>query len=156
MIADLQRWENNPPSWFGRLYTIKMNLLPRLLYLFRILPISICMPELRKFQNKVLKFIWGNKRPWVNKRTLYAPKLKGGLGVPDLAKYYHAAQLVQIIHFYSGSPQPIWMKLESSLHLTKPISHLMWLKSKVRQVMLWPTLSFSLHLWDRLTKPYGF
>lgn len=45
MIVDLERWEHNPPSWFGRLNTIKINLLPRLLYLFRTLPIQICMPD---------------------------------------------------------------------------------------------------------------
>lgn len=61
MMADLYRWERNPPSWFGRLYTIKMNLLPRLLYLFRTLPVQISMPDLHTFQNGVLKIIWGKK-----------------------------------------------------------------------------------------------
>lgn len=133
-----------------------MNLLPRLVYLFRTLPISICMPDLPRFQNKVLRFIWGNKRPRVNKRTLYMPKLRGVPGVPDLAKYYRGAQLAQLIQVHSSSPPPTWMKLESSLHPTKPNSHLMWLQPKDRPVMMCPTFSFSLHLWERLAKPHGF
>lgn len=32
----------------------------------------------------------------------------------------------------------------------------MWLQPKDRPVMMCPTLSFSLHLWDRLVKSYGF
>lgn len=36
---DLTRWATNPPSWFGRLNSVKMNILPRLLYLFRSYPL---------------------------------------------------------------------------------------------------------------------
>lgn len=156
LSADLLSWAKNPPSWFGRLYSIKMNILPRLLYLFRTLPIAINRHDLKVFQKKIMQFIWGNTRPRVNQQTLYAPRIKGGLGVPNLVRYFEAAQLAQLIRTHSGLPQPSWMKLESSPYPTKPISHLMWLHMKDRPIILCPTLSFSLSLWDRLQKPFTF
>ncbi|KAM9324469.1 serine/threonine-protein kinase WNK2 [Gastrophryne carolinensis] len=38
---DLQSWNRNAFSWFGRSNIIKMNILPRVLYLFQALPITI-------------------------------------------------------------------------------------------------------------------
>lgn len=38
----------------------------------------------------------------------------------------------------------------------KRISHLMWLTAKARPVIICPTLSFSLNLWDRLSATYKF
>lgn len=95
--------------------------------MFRTLPIAIRMPDPKVLQNKIMKFIWGDKRPRVNRRTLYTPKLRGGLEAPDLAKYFEAAQLAQLIRFHSLQAQPSWMKIELSSHPTKPISHMMWL-----------------------------
>lgn len=37
-----------------------------------------------------------------------------------------------------------------------PIRHLLWLCPKERPIILCPTLSFSLILWDRLAARYGF
>lgn len=48
----------------------------------------------------------GDKRPRVHKRTLYTPKKKGGLGVPDLLKYFYAAQLAQL-DSHSLHPHPL-------------------------------------------------
>lgn len=74
--ADLTRWSLHPPSWFGRLLSVEMNMLPRILYLFRTLPVALAKLDLKSFQTKLLSFIWGNKRPRVNIRTLYAPREK--------------------------------------------------------------------------------
>lgn len=80
----------NPPSWFGRIYSLKMNILPRILYLCHSLTVTINMSDLTAFQNKMLSFIWGDKKPRVNKSTLFAPKTKEGLVFPDLIKYFYA------------------------------------------------------------------
>lgn len=58
--------------------------------------------------------------------------------------------------FHTQQPRPLWMSLECSLYPNKEISHLMWMKGKDRLVMLCPTLTFSLHLWDRLLASHGF
>lgn len=56
---DLQNWAKGEHSWLGRTHSIKMTLLPRLLYLFRSIPINIRKDHLKNFQSKVNKFIWG-------------------------------------------------------------------------------------------------
>lgn len=156
ILEDIKKWSNNPPSWFGRLCSIKMTVLPKVLYLFRTLPIAVVRNDLQKFQKKLLDFVWGYRRPRVNRRTLYTPKQMGGLGMPDLLKYYQAAQMSQLIKFHTRQPRPLWMSIESSLYPDREISQLMWLKAKDRPAMMCPSLSFSLNLWDRLSTAYGF
>lgn len=114
------------------------------------------MSDLKLFQRKILRYILGDKRPRVNKLTLYTPKLREGLGVPDLTKYYQDAQLSQLIRFHTRQSRPLWMTIKSSHCPTREISHLIWLRAKDRPTMLCPELPFSLNLWDRLTTTYGF
>lgn len=54
---DLKAWSKHNLSWKGRINSIKMTLLPKLLYLFRSLPIPIKRIHIRSFQSKILKFI---------------------------------------------------------------------------------------------------
>lgn len=66
------------------------------------------------FKIKMLLFIWRDKKPRVNRCTLYNPKQRGGLGVPDLAKYHYAAQLAQLIRFNTQQSHSLWMQAEPS------------------------------------------
>lgn len=140
LLEDLKRWSGNPPLWFGRLCSVKMIVLPKVLYLFRTLLIAIVGKDLQKFRTKLLDYIWGHKRPRVNSRTLYPSKLRGGLGMLDLLKYFQAAQIAQLFRFHTQQPRLLWMSLESSLHPDREISHLMWMKGKDRPTILCPNL----------------
>lgn len=55
---DLQNWSKCGLFWLGRINEVKMTLLPRLLYLFRFLPIPINKTLISKFQSKVISFVW--------------------------------------------------------------------------------------------------
>lgn len=66
----------------------------------------------------------------MNRHTLFTPKLRGGLGAPDLTKYYYAAQLKQLIGFHSKWVNTLWTQLESTHLPSTPISLLMWLKAR--------------------------
>lgn len=154
--ADFSRFSIHPPSWFGRLHSVKMNVLPRMLYLFGTLPVTVAKLDLKSFQTKQLLFIWGNKRPRVNMRTLRTPRSKGGLGFPGLLKYYYAAQLAHITRFHSSRPHPIRMQIEAEACKTHSISSILWLSLKQRPPILCPALSISLSIWDRLLKSHKF
>lgn len=65
LSGDLARWQIHPPSWLGRLHSIKMNILQRILYLFRTLPVALVRSDLISFQKKILKFVWGDPG-WTN------------------------------------------------------------------------------------------
>lgn len=61
LTTDLTNWQIHHPSWFGRLHSIKMNILPRIPYIFRTLPIALVRTDLLKFQRKLFQFLWGTR-----------------------------------------------------------------------------------------------
>lgn len=63
LTEDLARWQIHPPSWFGRLHSIKLNILPRVLYLFRTIPVSLVRFDLLLFQKRFFSFYGGTRGP---------------------------------------------------------------------------------------------
>jgi len=109
---DLTQWEVLPLSLFGRIETVKMNLLPRLPFLFQSLPIRVPMSIFKMLNKLISQFIRRNKRPRVKLTTLHLPKDKGGLALPNLKFYYWAAQLVAIVTWISGDEEAKWTQIE--------------------------------------------
>lgn len=109
----LTQWSSLPISWVGKINVIKMAILPKILYLFRVLHISVPTYFLRIMQRKITTFVWGSSKRCLPTHTLYLPKLKGGLGFPNLSTYYHAAHLAQIPKYHVTTEIPLWVALES-------------------------------------------
>ena len=78
------------------------------------------------------------------------------MGLPDLQKYFYAAQLAQLSRFHSKRSQAIWMIMESYACRPSPTSHILWLPPKDRPTILCPSLSFSLDIWDRVSRTQAF
>lgn len=91
--TDLLRWTNLSLSLLDRIAIIKMNVLPRLLYIIQMLPIYIPSKIFTKIHSAVGVFVWNNKRPRMEFRKLQLPIKKGGLGIPNFKFYHWAAQL---------------------------------------------------------------
>lgn len=119
-------------SWIGRIHAIKITVLPKILYFFQTLPVRIPAFFLRLLQKRLLSFIWANKHTRVYRLTLYAHRLRGGLGVPNIAKYYQAAQISQFAMLQATSNIPFWVLLEIPNCAPVPISALLWLPPKMR------------------------
>ena len=94
---DLTRWDVLPLSLLGRIESVRMNILPRLLFLFQSLPILVPQSTFKLLEKLVSKFIWQNRRPRIRLKILMTSKEKGGLGLPNLKMYYWAAQLRAIM-----------------------------------------------------------
>ena len=94
---DLLKWTNMHFSWSARISIIKMNILPRLNFLFQSLPLDIKEKTLITWQTQINKFIWNYKRPRVSFKILQDDLKKGGLKIPNIRLYYHAAKLVWIM-----------------------------------------------------------
>lgn len=63
--TDLNRWDVLPLSLLGRIECIRMNILPKLLFLFQNLPAVIPQSTFKFLDTLMSKFIWQNKRPRV-------------------------------------------------------------------------------------------
>lgn len=93
LSAMFSSWSHLSLSWFGRIVTVCMSYIPKLLYFFRILLVPVPSHILHIHQRKLLKFIWGSTQPRVNKQVLYACRINGGFFVPNLQAYYPAASI---------------------------------------------------------------
>lgn len=114
--ADLHRWNLVPfLSLSSRVPAIKMNMLPRLLYLFRNLPIEVSDYQFIEWDKWISRFIWQGRKPRVKNATLQLPKEKGGLGLPCLRNYYYAAQIIPLLYWCNETYTARWKELESSL-----------------------------------------
>ena len=150
LTADMNNWAKYELSWLGRINSIKMTLLPRILYLFRSLPIPIRKDQLQSLQSKILKFIWGKSGYRIPQNTLYNHRKRGGLGLPHLYKYFLAARLAQLSVVYSKFDKPDWVHIEKQAVPHLSLDYLLWCPQKRRPPILSPSLSQSYALWDRI------
>lgn len=74
----------------------RMNVLPRFLFLFQMLPFVIDSATFKHWDTILTRFLWNNKKVRVKLKTLKLPKEDGGLALPDLRNYYLAAQIQTI------------------------------------------------------------
>ena len=94
---DLQTWISLPISLVGRINVIRMNVLPRLNYLFQMLPCYLPVSFFKTTNQSITKFIWDNKKPRIKFSTLSKPEPKGGLALPSLQLYYWSAQICNML-----------------------------------------------------------
>ncbi len=78
---------------FGRIETVKMIILPRLLFLFQSLPVWVPVSAFNKLEKIISKFVLQNKSPRIRLKIIMSNKDGGGLNLPNLRCYYWAAQL---------------------------------------------------------------
>lgn len=94
------------PLTFGQ-KTIKMNVLPRILFLFQTIPLIRKRQCFVYWKRAITNFIWAGKKPWVKYKTLSDARERGG--IPDLELYYDACCLVWLRE---------WITLEDKKLLT--------------------------------------
>ena len=97
--SDLQRWSALYLSLTGRVNCIKMNVLPRFLYLFQCLPVFLSKSFFQSLNRLIFSFLWNGKTPRIRKEFLEGPRRQGDLALPNLRNYYWASNVQKL---YTG------------------------------------------------------
>ena len=110
--SDISRWKLLPLDMSNRIEIIKMNVLPRILYLFQSLPLEVPPKEFNEWDGIISRFIWNSRRPRVRFKSLQLKKEEGGRALPCLQDYYYAAQLKPLICWCTPSYESKWKTME--------------------------------------------
>uniref|UniRef100_A0A670JGC5 Reverse transcriptase domain-containing protein n=1 Tax=Podarcis muralis TaxID=64176 RepID=A0A670JGC5_PODMU len=100
---DIEAWGKLKLSFWGRIATIKMSVLPKVLFLFQNIPIIKGTKLFKEWQRVISKFVWQGKKPRIKFKLLTDAKERGGFALPDLKLYYEASCLCWV---------KTWIKLE--------------------------------------------
>ncbi|CAI5778733.1 Hypothetical predicted protein [Podarcis lilfordi] len=92
-------------SLLGRIGVIKMNILPKVFFLFQSVLVISSAACFKKWQKDITKFIWKGKKPRIKHKLLMDIKDSGGFSLPDFKLYYEAACIAWIWD---------WIKLENT------------------------------------------
>uniref|UniRef100_A0A8C5Q7A1 Reverse transcriptase domain-containing protein n=3 Tax=Leptobrachium leishanense TaxID=445787 RepID=A0A8C5Q7A1_9ANUR len=149
--SDLDGWTAKFLSWLGRINVIKMNLLPRILYIFQTVPIPIPAGFFTALRSQILKFIWPKGRPRVQHGILCRPKARGGLALPDIKLYFFATQLARILDWSLTSEEKLWLDIEEKL-MESPLWTLPWVRPRDSPDgrTQWSIPRETLRLWRRI------
>ncbi len=159
---NLARWTTLPLSLVGRINAIKMNILPKFLFLFQNIPVFI--PKSFKTLDRIFSdFIWNGGPARIQKLFLQQPKRLGGFAFPNFLSYYWAENIHSVLYWsqsHYGLCQwvPAWVEMEGdscsrvSLHALLCSS----LSIKPSCFSSNPLVLHSLKIWIQFRKHFGF
>uniref|UniRef100_A0A8C5PGP4 Reverse transcriptase domain-containing protein n=1 Tax=Leptobrachium leishanense TaxID=445787 RepID=A0A8C5PGP4_9ANUR len=149
--GDLAEWNTKFISWMGRVAVFKMNILPRLLYLFQTVPVAIPGIFFKSVRSDMIRFVWAGRRPRLSVSVMYRPKEAGGLALPDLVAYHRAAQLTRLVDWTATNGVKRWLDLEGE-GVGVPLWSLPWLPHRAvpKEARCHPLVGATMRLWDRL------
>lgn len=150
---DLGRWSLLSLDISNRIETVKMNILPRLLYLFMSLPVKVPPKQFIEWDKQISRFIWNGRKPRTKYATLLLSKDRGGMSLPNLIDYFYAAQLKPLISLCDNRIEAKWKDLETNdedIPLQALLGDRKLAKSKIDK--LDPVSAFTLQNWLTIVK----
>ena len=130
---DLHRWMNLPLSIIGRIATIKMTILPKINYLFSMIPSQPTHTWFKSLDSTITKFYWKNKTPRIKLTTLQKSKLQGGLEAPHFQHYFLSNQLQYIYKWtHPHHSDSTWLDIEQALCKDVQISDTPFLSQAIK------------------------
>ncbi len=153
---DLDRWSPLCLALHGRISTIKMNVLPRVNFLFSMLPLPPPEHFFKELNMAISRFIWLKKKPRIRLKTMQRKKLDGGLSLPNFELYNLAFQIRGIRTWVNSDSSVPWRVLEANIiHPVRlqdlPFSGI----SKSLKKTYGPIIEYLLDVWKKVEKITG-
>uniref|UniRef100_A0A3P9LQY6 Reverse transcriptase domain-containing protein n=1 Tax=Oryzias latipes TaxID=8090 RepID=A0A3P9LQY6_ORYLA len=150
---DIKRWSTYPFDLTDRINVVKMNILPRLLFLFQSLPIEIPPKQYIEWDRMISRFIWEGKKPRIRYATLQLPKDKGGMSLPNLKLYFFAAQMCYICCWCDSEYYSRWKEIETCVS-EHPIQTLLGEEDLPNNITtsLNPITTYTMELWQKVAR----
>lgn len=157
MKEDFKRWSALPLSLAGRINTVKMNILPKFLYVFQCLPLFLTKSFFKKLGQALTSFIWDSKLPRVKVNILQRPRSIGGLSLPSFIHYYWAANIQKIL-YWLHSPDTNWCILEEQTCRQSSLRALIYSSLPLRPSRFTsnPIVLSTLKIWNQFRSHYTF
>lgn len=111
---ELRQWHRHTYTWFGRKAILKMTIMPRVLYLFQTLLITIPQSFLKTLWWEILKLCMGTSHPPLSHNYLTILRLNGGIAIPGPMKYHQASYLYRVIAWHRDYSCKQWVSLEQA------------------------------------------
>ncbi|XP_051807528.1 LINE-1 retrotransposable element ORF2 protein isoform X1 [Acanthochromis polyacanthus] len=140
----LLRWVNLPLSLTGRIASIKMTILPKINYLFSMIPLKPTHSWFKSLDSAINKYYWKNKTPRIKLSTLQKPKTQGGLAAPNFHQYFIANQLQYILKWINPIHSDYtWIDIEQTLSDNIPLSDLPFISPSIKRHPCFKSITIS-------------